>query len=337
VVSIKNGGVSAGSAAAGPEAEVPRRRQGELRCGGGHPFAVPRPRRKGSSSPSVFVFNSFVLLPLQLLLLQAGGHLEASDPMRPPRRPHNPLSFLGPPLRRALRCCRQRRLGGAGAGEDAGANGLEMQQQAAAEKPAAAGAAAAAAAAEAPAKAEAKGAAPPAAGAAAKPGELPAGKQEGGAAAAAAGNERGGTAAAKPEAPPVVATGPPTLEDVLAGGPGVAADPGLWLVQPVFRIWQPGLGGRAPLLKLEALKAQRAPGKPPAAIAVCRLPSLGKLFMLHLGPKPPPGQEDAVSSGAFRVPFKTGDADRWGGRCQGWVNRHTGARWHAPACLPCHC
>jgi hypothetical protein len=35
--------------------------------------------------------------------------------------------------------------------------------------------------------------------------------------------------------------------------------------------------------------------------------------MLHLGPNAPPGQEDAISSGAFRVPFKSGDVDRWGG------------------------
>jgi hypothetical protein len=36
------------------------------------------------------------------------------------------------------------------------------------------------------------------------------------------------------------------------------------------------------------------------------MPTLGKLFMCHLGPAVPPGQEEALSSGAFRLPFKSG-------------------------------
>lgn len=48
------------------------------------------------------------------------------------------------------------------------------------------------------------------------------------------------------------------------------------------------------------------PSARPLAPAVCRLPALGKLFMLHLGPSAPSGQEGALATGAFRLPFRTG-------------------------------
>ena len=89
--------------------------QGRCRCAHlpvSWPRAVPpapcAKRRRGSNSPSVFVFNSYVLVPLQLLLLQAFGHLEIHHPLQRPRPPHNPIA----PLLRALWRCMRAAVGG---------------------------------------------------------------------------------------------------------------------------------------------------------------------------------------------------------------------------------
>jgi hypothetical protein len=279
----------------------------------------------------VFVFNSHVLLPLQLLLLQAAGHLEFADPMRPPRRPHNPLAFLRPLLQRLMRTAaaagaRRRRRRGA----SAGAVDLAAKAVAAAEEGSAPAAAMVAGAAGhhgtvfSPEKQE-DGAQPSASQQQQQQQEKEEearreakgkGGQDAGVAKGKASEEPRTTAEAgnPPPPPPPAAAGPPALEDVLSGeqqGAGPTADG----ISGLRASSAPSLhhtlaGTRGSNLRLPPQHHCPAPSPPTPLTPVCRLPSLGKLFMLHLGPNPPPGQEAAASSGAFRVPFQTGEADR---------------------------
>jgi hypothetical protein len=103
---------------------------------------------------------------------------------------------------------------------------------------------------------------------------------------------------------------------------------------PCFRASQAQPAG-APLLEFGPSLAPTARPYDPAVLdslanltAVCRLPALGKLFMMHLGPLAPPGQEAAMSTGAFRMPFEAGDADRWapGGWLRGRLVWRSGVR-----------
>lgn len=98
--------------------------------------------------------------------------------------------------------------------------------------------------------------------------------------------------------PALTAPGPPAPAYVLATARQAPQPTARWAAGPA-----------APASAPPAPRAAPAPHLPPTHPAVCRLPALGKLFMLHLGPKAPPGQEDAVSSGAFRVQFNAGAAD----------------------------
>jgi hypothetical protein len=204
--------------------------------------SLAAPSRRSSNSSTLFPFNSYILIPLQLLMLQGFGHLERHNPLAPQRQPHNPLGQL---LRAAARRwpARQPR-------EACNSNGtpvdavMQLAGQAVDAQ---------------------QGAAAPAKGAAAVPG---------GAADGAAAQEPRRAAPA----------GPLELEDVLS---------------------------------------------------VCRLPPLGRLFMLHLGPMAPPGQEAALSSGAFRLPFVS---DQPADRCAASTRRLSRCRSPLPAAawVPAH-
>lgn len=251
-------------------------------------------RRLNSHSQSVYRYNSQLAILVQLIYFQCVGHLDA--PTQKVQQNWISRGWAAAAAAWAARKAARRRAAEAAAAA-ARAGGSKEDSDAAA--------AAAAVAAE-----EGKGAGP------------------GGAVAAGAAAEKSNSingaagptkAAAEPAAAGTGGKSPP----VSSGSNVLTSD-----ASNAQRSEKSASGSHAAKKKKKKQAAEAAaapqgpPELPPGAVlppypaiedvlTVCRLPALGRLFMMHLGPLTPPGQEEAASSGAFRMPFKSGEADRW--------------------------